>query len=169
MMNVLSCVNYCHKKGIAHRDLKPENILLTGSKKLDDLKIIDFGLACYFKPGDRLHDTVGSAYYKAPELLAGNYSEKCDIWSCGVICFILLGGYAPFDGSDDQEIEDEIRNGDFDFDDPIWDMVSEDAKDFIEECLTFNEKHRPTAAEALTHPWLENMRVAGNEFVANRI
>ncbi|CAB9511941.1 MAP kinase-activated protein kinase 2 (Fragment) [Seminavis robusta] len=163
MMNVLSCVNYCHKKGIVHRDLKPENILLTSSKKLDDLKLIDFGLASYFKPGQRLKDSVGSAYYKAPEVLNEDYGEKCDVWTCGVICFILLAGYAPFDGDDDQQIEDEIRSGDFEFDDPIWDMISEDAKDFIEECLTYNEKHRPTAAEALTHPWLENTRKAGKK------
>lgn len=158
MMNVLSCVNYCHKKGIMHRDLKPENILLTQSKKLEDLKIIDFGLACYFKPGKRYKDAVGSAYYKAPELLKENYCEKCDIWSCGVICYILLGGYAPFDGETDSEIEDEIREGAVEFDDPIWDDISEDAKDFIEECLTYNERHRPSAAEALTHPWLDKIR-----------
>lgn len=103
-------------------------------------------------------DSVGSAYYKAPELLFGNYGPKCDVWTTGVICFILLGGYAPFDGDDDHEIENAIRAGDYDFDDPIWDMISEDAKDFIEECLTYKEKHRPTAAEALTHPWLENIR-----------
>ena len=77
--------------------------------------------------------------------------------------FILLGGYAPFDGDNDEEITDAILDGEFDFDDPTWDMVSEDAKDFIEECLTYNEKHRPTAAEALTHPWLENIRKASQK------
>lgn len=75
----------------------------------------------------------------------------------------MLGGYAPFDGDDDLEIEDAIRAGDFDFDDPSWDMISEDAKDFIEECLTYKEKHRPTAAEALTHPWLEKSRYDGKQ------
>jgi calcium-dependent protein kinase len=163
MMNVLSCVNYCHKKGIMHRDLKPENILLTKSKKLEDLKIIDFGLACYFKPGERHSDAVGSAYYKAPELLKESYCEKCDIWSCGVICYILLGGYAPFDGDDDRQIFDAILEGAVEFDDPVWDEISEDAKDFIEECLTYNERHRPSAAEALTHPWLEKARQQGKK------
>lgn len=168
MQNVLSCVNYFHQKGIVHRDLKPENILLTKTKRLEDLKIIDFGLACYTEPMERMHDSVGSAYYKAPEVLYENYGEKCDIWSCGVICFILLAGYAPFDGDDDAQIEDAIRMGEYEFDDPIWDTISEDAKDFIEECLSFNEKHRPTAAEALTHPWLENTRKAGRgDFVKN--
>lgn len=163
MQNVLSCVNYCHSKNIVHRDLKPENILLTKTKRLEDLKVIDFGLACYCEPGERMHDSVGSAYYKAPELLYENYGPKCDVWTCGVICFILLGGYAPFDGDDDHEIEDAIRLGEYDFDDPVWDMISEDAKDFIEECLTYKEKHRPTAAEALTHPWLEKCRKDGKQ------
>lgn len=166
MQNVLSCVNYFHQKNVVHRDLKPENILLTQSKKLEDLKVIDFGLATYCKPNQRLVGPVGSAYYKAPELLVGEYGPKCDIWSCGVICFILLGGYAPFDGDDDMEIEEAILCGEYDFDDPVWDLISEDAKDFIEECLTYKEKHRPTAAEALTHPWLENIRKRGkNSFV----
>ena len=160
IMNVLSCVNYCHQKNIVHRDLKPENILLTESKKPEDLKIIDFGLATYIEPMERLKDSVGSAYYKPPEVIKENYGAKCDIWSVGVICFILLGGYAPFDGDDDDEITDMIVEGEYDFDDPAWYTVSEDAKDFIEECLTYNEKHRPTAAEALTHPWLEKIRKA---------
>lgn len=168
IMNVLSCVNYCHKKMIVHRDLKPENILLTESKKPDDLKIIDFGLASYIEPMTRMKDSVGSAYYKAPEVVKEDYGPKCDVWSVGVICFILLGGYAPFDGDNDDEITDAIVSGEFDFDDPIWDQVSEDAKDFIEECLTFNEKHRPTAAEALTHPWLEKIRKASTKYFVRK-
>jgi len=145
---------------IVHRDLKPENILLTESKKPEDLKIIDFGLATYLEPMCRLHNSVGSAYYKAPEVVNKDYCEKCDIWSVGVICFILLGGYAPFDGENDEEITKMIIEGDFDFDDPQWEMVSDYAMDFIEECLTYNEKHRPSAAEALSHPWLEKIRKA---------
>lgn len=163
IMNVLSCVNYCHQKNIVHRDLKPENILLTESKKPEDLKIIDFGLATYIEPMERLKDSVGSAYYKPPEVIKESYGEKCDIWSVGVICFILLGGYAPFDGDDDDEITEMILEGEYDFDDPAWYKVSEDAKDFIEECLTYKEKHRPTAAEALTHPWLEKIRKASQK------
>lgn len=77
-----------HPKDIVHRDLKPENILLTKTKRLEDLKVIDFGLACYNKPGERMHDSVGSAYYKAPELLFENYGPKCDVWTVGVICFV---------------------------------------------------------------------------------
>lgn len=75
---------------------KPENILLTQNKKLEDLKVIDFGLATYFKPDQRLHDSVGSAYYKAPEVLHEDYDQKCDVWSCGVICFIVSKGWARF-------------------------------------------------------------------------
>ena len=140
-----------------------ENILLTETKKLDDLKVIDFGLAAHFKKGQRLHDPVGSSYYKAPEVLDENYSEKCDIWSCGVIAFIILAGYAPFDGEDDAEIEQAIREGAFDFDDPLWDQISEHAKDFVEELLSYDERDRPTAAEALMHPWLMDIRELNQE------
>ena len=90
IMNILSCVNYCHQKQIVHRDLKPENILLTENKKSEDMKIIDFGLATYTEPMSRLHDSVGSAYYKAPEVIKENYSPKCDIWSVGVVWYVLI-------------------------------------------------------------------------------
>jgi calcium-dependent protein kinase len=158
---VLGCINYCHNNGIAHRDLKPENILLAdASMKMDDIKIIDFGLAAVFDNMEeaRFSDKVGSCYYIAPEILDGDYGPKCDVWSCGVIAFILLSGEAPFDGEDDQEIVDAVYEGKFSFDNEIWDDISEEAKDFVEWLLTYDDNERPSAEEALKHPWLENTR-----------
>lgn len=93
MKQILTCVNYCHKRNFVHRDLKPENILLEKDKGFDQIKICDFGTAKIFdeEAGNakaRLKDSVGSPYYIAPEVLAGNYGAKCDIWSCGVIAYI---------------------------------------------------------------------------------
>lgn len=93
MKQILTCVNYCHKRNFVHRDLKPENILLEKDKGFDQMKICDFGTAKIFdeEAGNakaRLKDSVGSPYYIAPEVLAGNYGAKCDIWSCGVIAYI---------------------------------------------------------------------------------
>lgn len=158
---VLGCINYCHANGIAHRDLKPENILLAdATMNLDDVKIIDFGLASVFDDMEesRFNDKVGSCYYIAPEVLDGNFGPKCDVWSCGVIAYILLAGEAPFDGDDDQEIVDAVYEGSFDFVGDLWDDVSDECKDFVSWLLTYDEEDRPTAEEALMHPWLEKTR-----------
>lgn len=93
---------YCHHKGIVHRDLKPENILLATKGSSSPIKLADFGLATYIKPGQNLHGTVGSPFYIAPEVLAGGYNEAADIWSTGVILYILLSGIPPFWGRQSQ-------------------------------------------------------------------
>lgn len=168
---VLGCINYCHANGIAHRDLKPENILLADvNMNLDDLKIIDFGLAAVFDSAEdaRFEDRVGSCYYIAPEILDSNYGPKCDVWSCGVIAFILLSGEAPFDGDDDQEIVDAVYEGKFAFDGELWDDISDEAKDFVTWLLTYEEEDRPTAEEALMHPWLEKTRRISSQGLQDR-
>jgi calcium-dependent protein kinase len=162
MNQVLSCINYCHRKGICHRDLKPENILLADvDLHLEDIKIIDFGLAELFEDYSKAKftDKVGSSYYIAPEVLKGKYGPKCDVWSCGVIAFILLCGEAPFDGDDDDAIMDAVLTGEYSFtDNPVWDDVSDDVKDFVQWLLVYDDSERPAAEEALRHPWLENAR-----------
>lgn len=154
---LLSCVNYCHKQGLVHRDLKPENILLEENMEMDDMKVIDFGLAAPFGV-DKLRESVGTIYYMAPEVLYKSYDAKVDIWSCGVITYILLSGTPPFDGETDPDIEKAIRKGEFSFRGRVWDEVSDDALDFIQQLLTYAPDDRPTAAEALQHPWLQNSR-----------
>jgi len=101
MKQVLSCINYCHQANIVHRDLKPENILLEQNKEFDQIKIIDFGTSLVYDPSRSLDEKLGTPYYIAPEVLNKNYNQKCDIWSCGVITYILLSGVPPFNGQSD--------------------------------------------------------------------
>jgi len=154
---VLSCINYCHNANIVHRDLKPENILLEANKEFDQIKIIDFGTSLVYDPNKKLDEKLGTPYYIAPEVLGKNYGSKCDIWSIGVIVYILLSGIPPFNGKDDQEIMKAVRKGKFSFSDKCWSSVSDQAKDFISKLLTLDQNARPTAAEALTHPWITEL------------
>jgi calcium-dependent protein kinase len=96
MKQILSAVFYMHQKNVMHRDIKPENMLYDIESKA--LKIIDFGTAVKFKNGEKLKGLVGTPYYIAPEVIRGEYEEKCDVWSCGVILYIMLCGYPPFNG-----------------------------------------------------------------------
>jgi len=112
---VLSAVAYCHGKKVAHRDLKPENILLVSKQNTEIVKLIDFGTSQVFAPGEEMTQGYGTAYYVAPEVLSGHYTEKCDIWSLGVILYILLCGSPPFAGDDDDEIFAKIKQGKFGF------------------------------------------------------
>jgi len=155
MKQVLSCINYCHKNHIVHRDLKPENILLEQNKEFDQIKIIDFGTSLIVEENQKLDEKLGTPYYIAPEVLAKNYGSKCDIWSCGVITYIVLSGIPPFNGASDQEIMKKVKVGKFSFSDPIWNNISDFAKDFISSLLTKDQNKRPTAAEALNHPWIQ--------------
>lgn len=114
-----------------HRDLKPENILM--SRDADDPKItiIDFGTSSYFEPNKKMNGKFGTPYYIAPEVLNNKYDEKCDLWSIGVILYILLCGYPPFNGQTDEHIIRAVKKGEFRTDESEWDMVSEDAIDLV--------------------------------------
>jgi calcium-dependent protein kinase len=103
-----------------YRDLKPENILLEQNKDFDQLKIIDFGTSLVFDTSKPLDEKLGTPYYIAPEVLNKKYNEKCDLWSCGVITYIILSGIPPFNGQNDQEIMKKVRAGKFSFSDPCW-------------------------------------------------
>jgi len=159
MNNLLGCVNYFHKRNLIHRDLKPENILLDKKKEFSDIKVIDFGLARYTECfGDELKGLVGSAYYVSPQVIEGDYTNLCDVWSCGVIAYALLSGFAPFDASTDGAVLEMVYDGRYDFEDPEWDGISELAKDFIAQLLNYDEDERPSAGQALQHPWLKRCR-----------
>ena len=133
------------------RDLKPENILLEANKEFDQIKIIDFGTSLVYDPSRSLDEKLGTPYYIAPEVLNKNYDSKCDIWSCGVITYILLSGMPPFNGQSDQDIMKKVRQGQFDFEDRAWANVSDKAKDFISQLLTYNKDERPDAQTMLSH------------------
>ena len=152
---VLTCINYCHKNHIVHRDLKPENVLLEANKEFDQIKIIDFGTSLVIKDNEKLDEKLGTPYYIAPEVLQKNYGAKCDIWSIGVITYIILSGIPPFNGASDQEIMKKVKLGKFNFNDPVWKSISDQCKDFISKLLTLDQNARPAAEQALEHPWLK--------------
>ena len=160
MLQILSAINYCHGMKIVHRDLKPENILIAerDSKNLPRVKIADFGTSKMFEKGAVQRKLVGSSYYIAPEVLKKHYDEKCDIWSCGVIMYILLSGRPPFAGDNDKEIMDKVRIGKYDLEDPPFDKLSGAGKDLIKKLLVMDPKQRISAQEALSHPWFKENR-----------
>jgi len=152
----MSAVYYSHNKGICHRDLKPENILLDiTTDGRYNIKIIDWGTAKNFKDGEYLTEKFGTPYYIAPEVLRKEYNEKCDIWSSGVILYILLSGTPPFNGRNDKEIMEAVYKGEFEMKGEEWDAVSTEAKDLISQMLTFDFKKRPSAKEVLDHKWFK--------------
>ena len=162
---LMSAVSYCHSQGICHRDLKPENILFLTKDPNSPIKIIDFGLSKIFgeiKPimkGNKVEKNimslrVGTAYYMSPEVLQGNYDNKCDIWACGVILYIMLCGYPPFDGETENDILKAISKKKFFFPEEEWKSVSDDAKDLIKHMICDPDK-RYNAEMILNHPWIE--------------
>lgn len=153
MRQVLSAINYCHKKGIIHRDLKPENLLLDKRSPTALIKIIDFGASALFNESEKLKARFGTSYYIAPEVLRRSYDEKCDLWSCGVILYILLSGRPPFPGRNDEEILNRVKKGVFYLTGPEWEPISPEAKDLITKLLEFNPTKRLSAEESLNHPW----------------
>jgi calcium-dependent protein kinase len=158
MYQIFSAVNYCHQMHIIHRDLKPENILIVGKEKdgLPIIKLCDFGTSRIFEKGTFQKKVVGSSYYIAPEVLKKHYNEKCDIWSCGVILYVLLSGTYPFNGKNDQEISKKILNGKFEFNSILFKNISNEAKDLIKKCLIYDKNERISAIKALKHPFFTN-------------
>jgi len=154
--SILDAISYCHdEKGIVHRDLKPENFLFKTKAENSPIKIIDFGLSRYDDEFDTMKTKVGTPYYVAPEVLNKNYTNSCDVWSIGVITYILLCGYPPFYGDNDATIFQAVRVGHFDFPAPEWDTISDLAKEFIGKLLEKTESNRPSAADAMKHEWLQ--------------
>ncbi|XVE58293.1 hypothetical protein DITRI_Ditri04bG0158500 [Diplodiscus trichospermus] len=156
VVQILSVVAFCHLQGVVHRDLKPENFLFTTRDEDAPMKIIDFGLSDFIRPDQRLNDIVGSAYYVAPEVLHRSYSVEADMWSIGVITYILLCGSRPFWARTESGIFRSVLRADPNFDDSPWPSVSAEAKDFVKRLLNKDHRKRMTAAQALTHPWLRD-------------
>ncbi|KAF5184953.1 Calcium-dependent protein kinase, partial [Thalictrum thalictroides] len=159
---IVEVVQICHKHGVMHRDLKPENFLFANKKETAALKTIDFGLSVFFKPGERFTEIVGSPYYMAPEVLKRNYGPEVDVWSAGVILYILLCGVPPFWAETEQGVAQAIIRSVIDFRRDPWPKVSDIAKDLVRRMLDPNPKQRLTASEVLDHPWLQNAKKAPN-------
>lgn len=156
IVQILSVVSYCHLQGVVHRDLKPENFLFVTKDEDTPMKVIDFGLSDFIRPDQRLNDIVGSAYYVAPEVLHRSYSVEADLWSIGVITYILLCGSRPFWARTESGIFRSVLRADPNFDDSPWPIVTPEAKDFVRRLLNKDHRKRMTAAQALTHPWLRD-------------
>lgn len=127
-----------------HRDLKPENIIFV-DKNSNQIKIIDFGTSRLVKEGETLAAKMGTPYYIAPEVIKQDYGIECDIWSCGVILYIMLCGYPPFNSSTDMGISIKIMKGVFDFPEEEWKFISSEAKDLIRKMLVLDTKKRFTS------------------------
>lgn len=156
IQQVLSAIAYCHSNKIVHRDLKPENLLLDSTKADATIKVIDFGLSRVFEPQRKMRHKLGTVYYIAPEVLKQQYDEKCDVWSCGVITYIMLSGYPPFNGQTDDLIIKKIEKGEFNFSGKVWGSITEGAKAFITKMLQYNSDTRYSAQQALADPWMTN-------------
>ncbi|KAL0921694.1 hypothetical protein M5K25_008794 [Dendrobium thyrsiflorum] len=159
---IVEVVQVCHKHGVMHRDLKPENFLFANIKETAALKVIDFGLSVDFKPGEHFSEIVGSPYYMAPEVLKRNYGPEIDVWSAGVILYILLCGVPPFWAETEQGVAQAIIRSVIDFKRDPWPKVSDTAKDLVKKMLDPDPKRRLTAQEVLDHPWLQNAKKAPN-------
>ena len=156
MKSLLGAVAHLHSLEIAHRDLKPENIMLSTPDPNADIKIIDFGLAKQSLSTQSGQNTVlGSSYYVAPEVLQNSYGLSCDIWSCGVILFMLLSGKPPFDGATDITIYQQIIKSNYSLNGSEWERISSEGKEFVTLLLNPDHKHRISAKDALEHPWMQ--------------
>lgn len=159
---LLGAIKYCHDKDVVHRDLKPENLLLMSADDDASIKLADFGFAKTVTKDDAgLVTTCGTPGYVAPEILEGApYGKPVDVWSIGVITYILLAGYPPFHDDSQPILFRKIRKGKYQYDSPYWDNVSDDAKDFISRMLVVDPKNRATATELLEHRWIVDSEVA---------
>ncbi|GJP33455.1 hypothetical protein CLOM_g17994 [Closterium sp. NIES-68] len=169
---IVLAVMHCHEHGVLHRDLKPENILLVRRSgvrtpaEADDcksptrsfsltprVKLTDFGLSLFVDAHKQVYGVAGSPFYLAPEVLSGNYGHQADIWSLGVMLYMLLSGSAPFFGETEDEVLAAVKRGKFSFYRPIWGSISPFAKDLIRCLLRQDPAKRPTASDILQHPW----------------
>lgn len=153
---LLGALKYMHDKGVAHRDLKPENMLMTSKGADAQVKITDFGLSKFFDEQSTLMKTpCGTPGYIAPEVLhMRGYNQQCDVWSMGVIVYILLCGFPPFYADNDAQLFERIKRGQYEFLKPYWDPISDAAKDFVRRMLVTDPAKRATCEQLLQDPWL---------------
>lgn len=166
---IVSVVAHCHNMGVIHRDLKPENFLLESKDPNARVLCTDFGLSVFFKPLQSFNEVVGSAYYVAPDVLKKSYGPEADIWSCGVILYILLSGVPPYWGDTETQIFKSILEDDLDFESDPWPKISKEAKDCVRRMLQRDPSKRATAEEILKHPWMKENGLASDKPLDNAI
>ena len=169
MRTIVQIIHTLHSMGVIHRDLKPENFLLLNKDENSILKATDFGLSVFFKQGETFKDIVGSAYYIAPEVLKRRYGPEVDIWSIGVMLYILLSGVPPFWAESEHGIFNAILRGHIDFTSDPWPSISPAAKDLVRKMLNSDPKQRLTAYEVLNHPWIKEDGEAPDKPIDNAV
>jgi calcium/calmodulin-dependent protein kinase I len=170
MQQLASAMAVAHMRNICHRDLKPENILLASKTDDTSLKVADLGFAKVLKGKNQLLSTpCGTPGYVAPEVIAGNpsYTVACDVWSLGVILFILLCGYPPFMAEDQAQLFNDIKAGRFEMDPTYWRGISLPAQDLVRRLLVVNPAKRLTAEQILSHPWVLNASAVPNTHLSS--
>lgn len=158
MHELLSALVYCHSRGVIHRDLKPENILLLEKGEDFSIKVADFGSSTLLPKNRKTSGCYGSAYYLAPEVFTNQYDEKCDIWSAGIIMYILLTGKPPYPGRDSESIIKYMKTQPFIITPAKTQLMSSHAADLLKQLLTLNPSKRITAKQAMQHPWIKSRR-----------
>lgn len=155
MRKLISAIIHCHNNNICHRDLKPENCLMVDNSANSDIKIIDFGLATFMNEQHLLNSICGTPFYVAPEVLSGSYRMECDLWSLGVILYMMLSGSPPFTGRNNQEIITKVYSGNYSLRTKAFAKISQMAKDLISRLLVKDPSLRLSAKEAYNHPWIQ--------------
>jgi len=161
MNQALAGVNYMHTQRIAHRDIKAENFLLvskTQNIQAATIKIVDFGLAKRCKDGEYFSTCMGTAMYVAPQVLEQKYTKKCDLWSLGVLLYIMLSGEPPFIGRSNSDTLQQVKQGTVKFRPEYWAKISDTAKEFVRQLLTYSEKDRISAESSLNSAWIVNLK-----------
>eukprot|EP00897_Mesotaenium_endlicherianum_P003008 jgi/Mesen1/2735/ME000169S01915 len=152
--SIAEVLRHCRSRGVLHRDLKPENILLCNKSSHTKIRVADFGSATFVKPGQKHSMLAGSTFYVVPEVINGRYSLEADVWSVGVILYVLLCGSPPFWGKDEPAILEAIKAGKVDMSWGPWRQISQEAKDLVQRMLTVDPTQRITAEEILDHSWI---------------